>query len=73
VSANEENASPKDGKALHGAPSEVSWDGGKGRQPYSNQGTREADAPGEPEKPAGDRGEQSGHNLDQLDAVRRKP
>ena len=30
-----------DGRAAHGYRNEVSWDGGKGRQPYSNQGTEE--------------------------------
>lgn len=60
-------------KAAHGTPSEVSWDGGTGRQPYANQGEEEAgEAGGGDEFPAGDRGELSGRTLEQLDAVRKK-
>ncbi len=64
---------PKAPKAEHGTPSEVSWDGGKGRQPYANQGAEEAAETGGGEYPAGDRGDLSGRNLDQLDQVRKKP
>ena len=61
-------------RAGHGTPSEVSWDGGKGRQPYANQGPEEAEQTGGGDEfPAGDRGELSGRNLEQQDAVRRKP
>ena len=28
---------PQAGKAEHGAQSEVTWESGKGRQPYANQ------------------------------------
>jgi len=61
-------------EARHGAPSEVTWEDGAGRQPYTNQ-----DAPddGEPaaagEFSEGDRGELSGRNLEQLEQVRKKP
>ena len=61
-------------KASHGTPSEVSWDGGTGRQPYANQGPEEAEQTGGGDEfPAGDRGELSGRNLEQQDAVRKKP
>lgn len=61
-------------RAQHGTPSEVTWDKGKGRQPYANQGEEEADQPGGGDEfPAGDRGELSGRNLEQLDEVRKKP
>ncbi|QJW83171.1 hypothetical protein HK414_04735 [Ramlibacter terrae] len=33
-----------DGKALHGARTEVNWDGGRGAQPYANPGRRGAGA-----------------------------
>lgn len=65
---------PGSGKAQHGTPSEVSWDGGAGRQPYANQGEEEAEQTGGGDEfPAGDRGELSGRNLEQLDEVRKKP
>jgi hypothetical protein len=60
-------------KASHGTPSEVSWDAGKGRQPYANQGAEEAGQTGGGEFAEGDRGELSGRNRDQLDEVRKKP
>jgi hypothetical protein len=60
-------------KAEHGTPSEVSWNGGTGRQPYANQGPEEAGETGGGEFPAGDRGELSGRNQEQLDQVRKKP
>jgi hypothetical protein len=61
-------------RAGHGPPSEVSWNGGAGRQPYANQGEEEAEQTGGGDEfPAGDRGELSGRNLEQQDAVRKKP
>lgn len=62
-------------KAEHGARTEVTWDGGAGRQPYANQGAREADEPnaGDDELPEGDRGEMSGRNQEQLAAVKKRP
>ena len=66
--------SPEDARAEHGAPSEVNWNSGEGRQPYAN---READASRGPaaahEFSEGDRGELSGRNLEQLEQVRKKP
>ena len=66
--------SPGDGTAEHGPRTEVNWDGGQGRQPYSNQ---EAEVGGPPnggdEFAAGDRGDLSGRNLEQLEEVKKKP
>lgn len=60
-------------KALHGARTEVSWDEGSGRQPYTNQGTQENGEPADAEFAVGDRGQVSGTNLDQLEEVKKKP
>lgn len=62
-----------DGSAKHGYRNEVSWDGGKGRQPYTNQGSVEQGTDAAPEAEAGNRGDASGRNLDQLEQVQRKP
>ena len=68
---------PKDrpaGRAGHGYSNEVKWDGGQGRQPYSNQGSEESEQPNlELEDPEGNRGAASGTNLDQLEQVKKKP
>jgi hypothetical protein len=73
----DEHTSGKDaeaGKAQHGPRSEVNWEGGSGRQPYSNQGATEGAEPdGGDEFAEGDRGERSGRNLEQLDEAKRKP
>ena len=61
------------GKAEHGAQSEVTWDGGKGRQPYANQGPQEAGPSGPGAFAEGDRGDMSGRNAEQLEQVRKKP
>jgi hypothetical protein len=62
------------GKARHGYRNEVNWEGGSGRQPYANQGRRETPSPGAGgEVEEGNRRERSGENLDQLEAVKRKP
>lgn len=60
-------------KAEHGPSTEVTWDGGKGRQPYSNQGEVEQPPAAYPETEAGDRGDASGRNLEQLEKVRQFP
>jgi hypothetical protein len=63
-----------DTRARHGARSEVTWEGGSGRQPYGNQGQEEAAEPDGGDGVAeGNRGERSGRNLDQLEEARRKP
>ena len=63
---------PQD-KAEHGARSEVTWDGGAGRQPYTNQGMSETSTAEEGEAAEGDRGALSGNNLEQQAAVKGKP
>jgi hypothetical protein len=64
---------PQDGSARHGGRTEVNWDGGKGRQPYANQGRREGGPATGGAYEAGDRGEFSGRNLEQLEEVKKKP
>jgi hypothetical protein len=60
--------------AEHGTPSEVSWDGGAGRQPYANQGPEEAEpATGSDGVEDGDRGERSGRTVEQLEQVKKMP
>jgi hypothetical protein len=61
-------------KARHGDRTEVNWDQGKGRQPYANQGQEEAGPAGNGDEfEAGDRGELSGRNLEQLEQVKKLP
>jgi hypothetical protein len=62
-----------DGQARHGDRTEVNWDAGAGRQPYANQGSEEQGPAAGGEFEAGDRGDLSGRNLDQLEQVKRKP
>lgn len=62
-----------DGQARHGGRTEVNWKGGQGRQPYSNQGQEEQGTAAAGEVEAGNRGEVSGRNLEQLEDVKRKP
>jgi len=63
---------PEAGKAEHGAQSEVTWESGKGRQPYANQEDGKADTHGG-EFAEGDRGALSGRNQEQFEQVKRKP
>jgi hypothetical protein len=62
-----------DGKAAHGYRNEVSWDGGKGGQPYANQGEMEQGPSSAPEVEGGNRGDASGRNLDQMEQVKQMP
>ena len=62
-----------DGHAAHGYRNEVSWDGGKGRQPYSNQGPEEQGTAAAREYEGGNAGDVAGRNLEQLEQVRQKP
>ncbi|MES2940504.1 MAG: hypothetical protein V4864_22690 [Pseudomonadota bacterium] len=70
---------PPRARAEHGYRNEVSWDGGKGRQPYANQAEAEGEEKekgqpaGWPETEGGDRGEASGRTLEQMEEVRKKP
>jgi hypothetical protein len=59
-------------KAKHGYRNEVSWDGGKGRQPYTNQEEEQGPAAAH-ESEAGNRGAASGRNLEDLEALKRRP
>lgn len=62
------------GRARHGPRSEVTWEGGSGRQPYGNQEAADAPEPGAGEEVAeGNRRERSGRNLEQLEEAKRKP
>lgn len=62
------------GAAQHGPRTEVTWEGGSGRQPYANQGQQEAAEPNpiDDEVVEGNRGERSGRNLEQLEQAKRK-
>jgi hypothetical protein len=62
-----------DGTAQHGARSEVNWEGGSGRQPYSNRGRVEKGPATAREEEGGDRGDKSGRNLEQLEQAKRQP
>lgn len=67
-----------DGQARHGSRTEVNWEGGRGSEPYANQGAEEqrpatAGKPVGGEFEAGDRGDYSGRNLEQLEEVKKKP
>lgn len=65
---------PAGTKGEHGSATEVVWDGGKGRQPYQNQGPEEqGPATGDGGFVAGDRGDLSGRNLEQLREVKKIP
>jgi len=66
-------ADGQDGHAKHGYRNEVSWDGGQGRQPYSNQGEEEQGPDAMPEPEAGNAGAAAGRNIEQLEAIKRKP
>jgi len=60
------------GHAAHGYRNEVSWEGGSGRQPYTNQGSEEQGPASAREYEAGDAGDVAGRNVEQLEQVKRK-
>jgi hypothetical protein len=63
-----------DGRAAHGYRNEVSWDGGKGRQPYANQGEEEQEASGAAgEYEAGNAGDRAARNGEQFEEVKGTP
>jgi hypothetical protein len=64
--------SPGQGKARHGYQNEVSWDGGQGGQPYTNQQEEHGPAAAH-ETEAGNRGAASGRNLEQFEQLRGFP
>jgi hypothetical protein len=60
------------GRAAHGYRNEVSWEGGAGRQPYTNQGSEEQGPDTAGEYEGGNAGDVAGRNVEQLEAVKRK-
>jgi hypothetical protein len=62
-----------DGGAAHGYRNEVSWEGGKGRQPYANQGKEEQGPASAGEYEAGNAGARAVRNVEQFDAVKGTP
>jgi hypothetical protein len=74
TSSNDKGNDTPAGKAEHGATSEVTWEGGRGRQPYANQGPTEAPPANRGDEfSEGDRGDLSGRNLEQADEMKKKP
>jgi hypothetical protein len=59
--------------ARHGYRNEVTWEGGSGRQPYSNQAGGKSSPAAAEEVPEGNRAERSGTNQEQLERVKTKP
>ena len=60
--------------AKHGYRNEVNWEGGSGRQPYSNQGSKAKPSPSAAEEvPEGNRAERSGRTQEQLERLKSKP
>lgn len=57
----------------HGYRDEVSWDGGRGRQPYANQGAQEQGPDTAAEVEGGNAGDTAGRNLEDLRAVKQSP
>jgi hypothetical protein len=64
---------PAGKRARHGPRTEVTWEGGSGRQPYANQGQEETTESDNHEVPEGNRGEESGRNIEQLDKAKGTP
>lgn len=63
-----------EGRAAHGYRNEVTWDGGKGRQPYANRGEDEQEASGAAgEYEGGNAGAHAARNVQQYDAVKGTP
>ena len=59
-------------RAQHGYRNEVSWDGGQGRQPYTNQ-EEELPPAAAREFEGGDAGDVAGRNSEQMEQVKGKP
>ena len=68
----ERKPGPGNGKASHGYRNEVSWDGGQGRQPYTNQ-DEELPPAAAHEFEGGDAGDVAGRNQEQMEAVTGTP
>ena len=60
-------------RAEHGYRNEVSWDEGKGRQPYGNRGKVEEKPAALPEVEGGNAGEAAVRNAEQVDEVNDAP
>lgn len=73
MGSNTSGPGPEADRAAHGPRNEVTWEGGSGRQPYANQGPQETTESDNHEVAEGNRGEQSGRNLEQLDKARGIP
>jgi hypothetical protein len=61
-----------DGRAQHGYRNEVTWDGGKGRQPYTNQ-EQELPPAAAGEFEGGTAGDAAGRTIEQMEQLKRKP
>ena len=61
-----------DGQASHGYRNEVSWDGGQGRQPYTNQ-EEELPPAAARDFEGGDAGDVAGRNQEQMEEVTGTP
>ena len=61
-----------DGRARHGYRNEVSWDGGAGRQPYTNQEEEIGPATAR-EFEGGNTGDASSSTIKQTEELRQKP
>jgi hypothetical protein len=61
------------GRAEHGYRNEVSWDEGKGRQPYGNRDDAPQKRPAAEEIEAGNAGEAAVRNAEQTEDVRNAP
>lgn len=59
-------------RAQHGYRNEVSWDGGKGRQPYTNQ-EEELPPAAAQDFEGGDAGDVAGRNSEQMEEVKGTP
>lgn len=60
--------------AQHGYRNEVNWEGGSGRQPYGNLGSRAKPNPSAADEvPEGNRAERSGRTQEQLERLKAKP
>jgi hypothetical protein len=60
-------------KAGHGYRNEVSWEGGRGRQPYANQGDEEQGPDTAAEVEGGNAGDTAGRNVEDLREVKTDP
>jgi hypothetical protein len=69
----QDDRKPDPGRAKHGPRNEVTWEGGSGRQPYANQGSQETTESDNREVEEGNRGDESGRNLDQLEKSKGTP